>query len=188
MLTLSLSTVSSIQLTKLLLRFPQRLAFMPSPKSKRTLAPTVLNAVCLHGCVPAQPKVRTSSEESVAGEEERLRKPAGLQAPSPLIRTSSETRVRPTFHPRSSRNSGAFTYHYAQENSFPRSVNDILSLLCDPDPATFPVQDSDRAAELVPPELPPKGLRRRQPIAKVKNILVTPSLGFKSCVCCVGQR
>uniref|UniRef100_H3CME8 Mitogen-activated protein kinase kinase kinase kinase n=1 Tax=Tetraodon nigroviridis TaxID=99883 RepID=H3CME8_TETNG len=74
--------------------------------------------------LPPKPKGRTSSEESVTGEDERLRKPGGLQAPSPLIRTSSETR----------------------------------------DPATFPVQDSDRSAALVPPELPPKGIRRRQPI------------------------
>lgn len=65
--------------------------------------------MCVCVCVMVQPKLRTSSEESVAGEDERLRKPSSLQAPSPLIRTSSETCARPTFQPRSSRNSGAFS-------------------------------------------------------------------------------
>lgn len=69
---------------------------------------TVTPVVCMCVCVMAQPKLWTSSEESVTGEDERLRKPSSLQAPPPLIRTSSETRARPTFQPRSSRNSGAF--------------------------------------------------------------------------------
>eukprot|EP00066_Takifugu_rubripes_P017756 XP_011607022.1 PREDICTED: mitogen-activated protein kinase kinase kinase kinase 5-like [Takifugu rubripes] len=99
--------------------------------------------------LPPKPKLRTSSEESVAGEDERLRKPSSLQAPSPLIRTSSETRARPTFQPRSSRNS---------------------------DPTTFPVQDSARSSELVPPELPPKGIRRRQPLSKEPADCISPSL------------
>uniref|UniRef100_H3CM25 Mitogen-activated protein kinase kinase kinase kinase n=1 Tax=Tetraodon nigroviridis TaxID=99883 RepID=H3CM25_TETNG len=113
------------------------------------LSPTIKNSSLVASAeeipppLPPKPKGRTSSEESVTGEDERLRKPGGLQAPSPLIRTSSETRVRPTFHPRSSRNSG--------------------------DPATFPVQDSDRSAALVPPELPPKGIRRRQPMSKAQS-------------------
>lgn len=40
----------------------------------------------------------------------------------------------------------------------------------------FPVQDSD----LVPPQLPPKGIRRRQPISKVKNVIITLRLIYKS--------
>lgn len=85
-------------------------AFSPR-NNKTTVTPAVLRkcvCLCVCVCVMVQPKLRTSSEESVAGEEERLRKPSSLQAPSPLIRTSSETRARPTFQPRSSRNSGAF--------------------------------------------------------------------------------
>lgn len=46
-------------------------------------------------------------------------------------------------------------------------MNHIILLLCEPDPATFPVQDSDRSADLVPPELPPKGFRRRKLLSKV---------------------
>lgn len=147
--------------------------YASSPKNKITHT-YGFKYVCTYS---AQPKVRTSSEESVAGEDDRLRKSGGLQAPSPLLRTSSETRVRPAFHPRSSRNSGAFPHLYTQlflkENEFPRSMNNIIFLLCDLDPATFPVQDSDRSADLVPPELPPKGIRRRKPISKVKNIIKT---------------
>lgn len=109
----------------------------------------------------------------MAGEDERLRKPGGLQAPSFPIRTSSETRARPTFHPRASRNSGAFPHLYTplllKESSFTSSINNIIFLLCDPDPATFPVQDSDRSADLVPPELPPKGIRRRKQASKVRK-------------------
>lgn len=40
--------------------------------------------------------------------------------------------------------------------------------VCDPDPASFPVQGNDNLADLVPPELPPKGIRRWQPPSKVE--------------------
>ncbi|XP_029025986.1 mitogen-activated protein kinase kinase kinase kinase 5-like isoform X2 [Betta splendens] len=55
--------------------------------------------------LPPKPKARTSSEESMAGEDERARKPSSLLAPSPLTRTSSGTHARPTPKPRTSRNS-----------------------------------------------------------------------------------
>lgn len=42
----------------------------------------------------------------MTGENERLRNPCSLYAPSPLIRTSSGTQVRPTPKPRSTRHSG----------------------------------------------------------------------------------
>lgn len=60
--------------------------------------------VSMFPCV--QPKARTSSEESMAGEDDRARKPCSLYAPTPLFRTSSGTHVRPKPHPRSSRHSG----------------------------------------------------------------------------------
>lgn len=69
--------------------------------------------VCLWGsCWSVQPKARTSSEESMAGEDDRTRKPSSLYAPTPLIRTSSGTHVRPKPHPRSSRHSG-WLLHFA---------------------------------------------------------------------------
>ncbi|KAM8769270.1 mitogen-activated protein kinase kinase kinase kinase 5 isoform 1-T1 [Acanthopagrus schlegelii] len=89
--------------------------------------------------LPPKPKARTSSEESMAGEDERARKPYTLYTPSPLIRTSSGTHVRPTPRPRTSRHS---------------------------DPASLPVQFNENPADLLPPELPPKGIRRRQPAVK----------------------
>lgn len=107
--------------------------------------------------LPPKPKARTSSEESMAGEDERARKPSSLYAPSPLMRTSSGTHVRPTPHPRSSRHS---------------------------DPASFPLQSSDVPADLLPPELPPKGMRRRQPPSKdpaecVSPVMKKPPVYFK---------
>lgn len=53
-----------------------------------------------------QPKARTSSEESMASEDDRSRKHSSLNVPTPLIRTSSGTHVRPKPHPRGSRHSG----------------------------------------------------------------------------------
>ncbi|XP_059186495.1 mitogen-activated protein kinase kinase kinase kinase 5-like [Centropristis striata] len=93
--------------------------------------------------LPPKPKARSSSEESVAAEDER-RKPSSLHAPSPspLIRTSSGTQVRPTPQPRPLRHS---------------------------DPASLPDQLID-----VPPELPPKGIRRRQPPSKDPAECVSP--------------
>lgn len=54
------------------------------------------------------------------------------------------------------------------------SANDItqfpMKCLCvfDPDPASFSPRLNDNPADLLPPELPPKGIRRRQPPSKVK--------------------
>ncbi|KAM9853604.1 mitogen-activated protein kinase kinase kinase kinase 5 [Aulostomus maculatus] len=108
--------------------------------------------------LPPKPKTRTSSEESMAGEDERARKPSLLYAPFPLIRTSSGTQVRPTPRPRPSRYS---------------------------DPASLPYHVNDDPANLLPPELPPKGIRRRQPQSKdragsVSHITKKPPMYFKN--------
>lgn len=107
--------------------------------------------------LPPKPKARTSSEESMTGEDDRARKPSSLYAPSPLIRTSSGTQVRPALQPRTSRHS---------------------------DPTSFPVQRIDNQADLLPPELPPKGIRRRQPPSKdpaecVSPVMKKPPVYFK---------
>ncbi|XP_034460956.1 mitogen-activated protein kinase kinase kinase kinase 5-like [Hippoglossus hippoglossus] len=95
--------------------------------------------------LPPKPKARTSSEESITGEDDRMRKPCSLYAP-PLLRTSSGTQVRPTPQPRSSRHS---------------------------DPESLSVQFNDPPLDL-PPELPPKGIRRRQPLSKDRAECVSP--------------
>ncbi|XP_029302704.1 mitogen-activated protein kinase kinase kinase kinase 5 isoform X2 [Cottoperca gobio] len=107
--------------------------------------------------LPPKPKARSSSEESVAVEDDWARKPCSLYAPSPLLRTSSGTQVRPTPQPRSSRNS---------------------------DPPSFPVQLIDNPAELLPPELPPKGIRKWRPPLKnpaecVSPVMKKPPVYFK---------
>ncbi|KAM9318326.1 mitogen-activated protein kinase kinase kinase kinase 5 [Pholidichthys leucotaenia] len=85
--------------------------------------------------LPPKPKARTSSEESMAGEDDRTKKNNSLYAPTPLTRTSSGTHVRPTLQPRISRHS---------------DPSSLLGQLTDPPPV------------LIPPELPPKGIRRQQ--------------------------
>ncbi|XP_074497197.1 mitogen-activated protein kinase kinase kinase kinase 5 isoform X1 [Sebastes fasciatus] len=107
--------------------------------------------------LPPKPKARTSSEESMAGEDDRLRKPSSLYAPTPLIRTSSGTQVRPAPKPRSSRHS---------------------------DPLSLPVQLIEHPSDLVPPELPPKGIRRRRPPSKdpvecASPVMKKPPVYFK---------
>ncbi|XP_040903156.1 mitogen-activated protein kinase kinase kinase kinase 5-like isoform X2 [Toxotes jaculatrix] len=106
--------------------------------------------------LPPKPKARTSSEESMAGEDDRTRKPCSLYASS-LIRTSSGTHARPTPQPRPSRHS---------------------------DPASLPVQFTNSPPDLVPPELPPKGIRRRRPPSMypaecVSPIMKKPPVFFK---------
>ncbi|AWO98563.1 putative mitogen-activated protein kinase kinase kinase kinase 5-like [Scophthalmus maximus] len=88
--------------------------------------------------LPPKPKARSSSEESIAGDDDRARKPCSLYTPA-LLRTSSGTHVRPTLQPRSTRHS---------------------------DPASLYVQSNVNPPDLLPPELPPKGIRRRQPLSK----------------------
>ncbi|XP_054867953.1 mitogen-activated protein kinase kinase kinase kinase 5-like isoform X1 [Amphiprion ocellaris] len=107
--------------------------------------------------LPPKPKARTSSEESMASEDDRSRKPCSLYAPSPLIRTSSGTHARPTPHPRPSRHS---------------------------DPMSLPVQLNDSSENLLPPELPPKGIRRRQlpskdPAECISPVMKKPPVYFK---------
>ncbi|XP_054884710.1 mitogen-activated protein kinase kinase kinase kinase 5 isoform X2 [Poeciliopsis prolifica] len=86
--------------------------------------------------LPPKPKARTSSEESMASEDDRSKKLGSLCPPTPLIRTSSGTHVRPTPHPRASRHS---------------------------DPPLLPTQIQNIPADPIPPELPPKDFRRRKP-------------------------
>ncbi|XP_030008850.1 mitogen-activated protein kinase kinase kinase kinase 5 isoform X1 [Sphaeramia orbicularis] len=95
--------------------------------------------------LPPKPKARTSSEESMTGEDDRARKPSALYAPAPtpLMRTSSGTQVRPTPQPRSMRHS---------------------------DPASLPARSCDTPPDLLPPELPPKGIRRRQLPPKLSRV------------------
>ncbi|XP_026226581.1 mitogen-activated protein kinase kinase kinase kinase 5-like isoform X2 [Anabas testudineus] len=107
--------------------------------------------------LPPKPKARTSSEESMAGEDDRARKPSSLYAPTPLIRTSSGTHVRPTPKPRSSRHS---------------------------DPASLPAQLKENPPGLIPPELPPKGIRRQKTPSKnpadcISPIMKKPPVYFK---------
>ncbi|XP_053177180.1 mitogen-activated protein kinase kinase kinase kinase 5-like [Scomber japonicus] len=107
--------------------------------------------------LPPKPKARTSSEESMAGEDDRSRKPCSLYAPTPLMRTSSGTHVRPTPQPRSTRHS---------------------------DPLSLPVHMNENPADLLPPELPPKGIRRRHlpskdPAECVSPIMKKPPVYFK---------
>ncbi|XP_061916574.1 mitogen-activated protein kinase kinase kinase kinase 5-like isoform X3 [Entelurus aequoreus] len=98
-----------------------------------TVAKTVtVTAVQTPPPLPPKPKVRSSSEEIVWVEDERVSK-ASLCAPSPLIRTSSGTHVRPPPHPRAIRYS---------------------------DPMSLSLKK--QSLELLPPELPPKGIRRPQ--------------------------
>lgn len=62
--------------------------------------------------------------------------------------------------------------------------------MCDPDPTSLPRHDTP--ADLIPPELPPKGIRRRQPPSKVeqrKRKLLLPAHHWKSqkyiCIYCI---
>ncbi|XP_061574863.1 mitogen-activated protein kinase kinase kinase kinase 5-like [Cololabis saira] len=110
--------------------------------------------------LPPKPKARTSSEESMAGEEDRSRKPCSLLAPSPLIRTSSGTQVRPNPGPRAS---GALRHS---------------------DPSSIPFNFHENPADLLPPELPPKGIRRQRPPSKepaecASPVLKKPPVYFK---------
>ncbi|XP_072248159.1 mitogen-activated protein kinase kinase kinase kinase 5-like [Leuresthes tenuis] len=107
--------------------------------------------------LPPKPKARTSSEESMAGEDDRLRKHSALHAPPTIYRTSSGTHSRPKPHPRASRHS---------------------------DPPTLSVQPFDNPADLLPPELPPKGIRRRPTPSKEhfecpSSIMKKPPVYFK---------
>ncbi|XP_077468140.1 mitogen-activated protein kinase kinase kinase kinase 5 [Stigmatopora argus] len=84
--------------------------------------------------LPPRTKVRSSSEEVVWVDDNGVVKPSSLCVPSPLVRTSSGTQVRPSSHTRLMRNS---------------------------DPVSF--QFDDKTVALGPPELPPKNRRRPQP-------------------------
>nr|XP_057935769.1 mitogen-activated protein kinase kinase kinase kinase 5-like isoform X2 [Doryrhamphus excisus] len=108
--------------------------------------------------LPPKPKMRSSSEEIVWVEDERVSKTPSPCDPSPLIRTSSGTHVRPALHPREMRHS------------------DPLSLLL-----------NKQLLELLPPELPPKGRRSppkppaKEPAATADCVspLVKPLIYFK---------
>ncbi|XP_054649908.1 mitogen-activated protein kinase kinase kinase kinase 5-like isoform X3 [Dunckerocampus dactyliophorus] len=107
--------------------------------------------------LPPKPKVRSSSEEIVWVEDERGCKAPSLCVPSPLIRTSSGTHVRPALHPRVMRHT------------------EPVSMLL-----------NKQLLELLPPELPPKGRRRpqkpptKEPAAAERvSPLVKPLIYFK---------
>ncbi|KAL0972979.1 hypothetical protein UPYG_G00197250 [Umbra pygmaea] len=109
--------------------------------------------------LPPKPKTRTSSDESVTGEDERCRAPCSLHTPSPLLRTSSGTHTRPVPRPRSQRN-----------------VNS--------DPVYIPLHLTNSLENLRPPELPPKiERRRRQPLQDAADcsspVLKKPPVYFK---------
>ncbi|KAL6471971.1 hypothetical protein MHYP_G00206210 [Metynnis hypsauchen] len=94
--------------------------------------------------LPPKPKIRSSSEESMAGDDDRSRAPSLYAlAPAPLLRTSSGTHTRSRPVPR------------------PRSVRNVNS-----DPSTFSGFRSDPVDPQQPPELPPKKDRRRRQPAK----------------------
>ncbi|XP_026878750.2 mitogen-activated protein kinase kinase kinase kinase 5-like isoform X1 [Electrophorus electricus] len=86
--------------------------------------------------LPPKPKIRSSSEESMAAEDDRC-KAQSLQAPSPLLRTSSGTHTCTRPIPR------------------PRSIRNVNS-----DPSTFSGFGTDPLPDQ-PPVLPPKKDRRR---------------------------
>lgn len=120
-----------------------------------------------------QPKARTSSEESMASEEDRSRKPSSLHTPAPptpLSRTSSGTHVRPASHSRASRHSGepSLLHSGGLRERFHRNSSLVLSHLYDPDSTFLAVRVTDPPADDLPPELPPKGIRRRQLPPKVR--------------------
>ncbi|XP_077578730.1 mitogen-activated protein kinase kinase kinase kinase 5 [Stigmatopora nigra] len=89
--------------------------------------------------LPPRSKVRSSSEEVVWVDDNGVVKPWSLCVPSPLVRTSSGTQVRPSSLTRLMRNS---------------------------DPVSF--QFDEKMVALGPPELPPKNRRRHQaPSSKI---------------------
>ncbi|XP_061536868.1 mitogen-activated protein kinase kinase kinase kinase 5-like isoform X6 [Phycodurus eques] len=96
--------------------------------------------------LPPRLKVRLSSEEIILVEDNGAVKPSSVCVPLPLVRTSSETRVRAAPHPRLMRHS---------------------------DPVSFQLNDHD--VVLLPPELPPKSRRRhQQPSSKDPAECVSP--------------
>ncbi|XP_056297585.1 mitogen-activated protein kinase kinase kinase kinase 5-like [Pseudoliparis swirei] len=111
--------------------------------------------------LPPKPKAPSSSEESVAWENDGTRKLCSLSAPVPLTRTSSETQVRPTT----------------------RAQHCRLS-----DPFSLPASLIDDSADLVPPDLPPKNRRRQRQTPKkagfcsqecVSPVMKKPPIYFK---------
>ncbi|KAL7849452.1 hypothetical protein SRHO_G00210750 [Serrasalmus rhombeus] len=94
--------------------------------------------------LPPKPKIRSSSEESMAGDDDRSKAPSLYAlAPAPLLRTSSGTHTHSRPVPR------------------PRSVRNVNS-----DPSTFSGFRSDPVDPQQPPQLPPKKDRRRRQPAK----------------------
>lgn len=51
----------------------------------------------------------------------------------------------------------------------PFSYYSVCVCVCVPDPASLPLQFNEPPPDLLPPELPPKGIRRRQPTTKVRR-------------------
>ncbi|XP_069042486.1 mitogen-activated protein kinase kinase kinase kinase 5 isoform X3 [Lepisosteus oculatus] len=101
--------------------------------------------------LPPKPKARTSSEESMAGEEDRCRTGNSLYSPSPIVRCSSSPRNRPVPRPRSVRNVSS-----AGANGQPVCCS---SSCADPTHRATPV---DSPLDCQPPLLPPKKDRKPQ--------------------------
>ncbi|XP_056329027.1 LOW QUALITY PROTEIN: mitogen-activated protein kinase kinase kinase kinase 5 [Danio aesculapii] len=112
--------------------------------------------------LPPKPKLRTSSEESMAAEEDQSKCVSiSVCPPAPLFRTSSGTHTRPRPVPR------------------PRSVRSVNS-----DPSAFSSFHTDPPADLQPPELPPKKDRRRRqapqdPVECVSPVVKKPPIVFR---------
>ncbi|KAM6958758.1 mitogen-activated protein kinase kinase kinase kinase 5 [Aplochiton taeniatus] len=110
--------------------------------------------------LPPKPKARTSSEESVAGEDDKGRTLCVLNASSPLLRTSSGTHTRPVPRPRKARHANS-------------------------DPLAFSAQPTGPPTDpLPPPTLPPKDRSRRpqpkqEPVECVSPVIKKPLIYFK---------
>ncbi|XP_039626885.1 mitogen-activated protein kinase kinase kinase kinase 5-like [Polypterus senegalus] len=113
--------------------------------------------------LPPKPKFRSSSEESVIVDDDRVSSQGSIYSPSPLTRCSSGPRARPV--PR------------------PRAVRNVSS-----DPTHRPVRSSDCSTSSPPPQLPPKKDRKLrqshklqpQKAAESENaILSRPKIFFK---------
>uniref|UniRef100_A0A8C1ZTM7 Mitogen-activated protein kinase kinase kinase kinase n=2 Tax=Cyprinus carpio TaxID=7962 RepID=A0A8C1ZTM7_CYPCA len=129
-----------------------------------------------------EPKQRSSSEESMAAEDDHS-KALCISVPSPLFRTSSgtQTRPRPIPRPRSVRsvNSGyphththththtpTHTHTHTHTHVLLHNSQCVCVCVC-VDPSAFSSFHTDPPADLQPPELPPKKDRRRRQAPQV---------------------
>ncbi|MBN3318419.1 M4K5 kinase, partial [Atractosteus spatula] len=112
-----------------------------------------------------QPKARTSSEESMAGEEDRCRTGNSLYSPSPLVRCSSSPRNRPVPRPRSVRNVSSDPTHRATPVDSP--------LDCQP-PLLPPKKDRKPQQQRQTPSECPSQLLAKSPVFLKKVFIGCP--------------